>query len=48
MCADGSEFVGHIVIGADGIHSRTRQEMQRFADEIGPPGLMDKDKLSEY
>jgi FAD dependent monooxygenase len=48
MCADGSEFAGHIVIGADGIHSRTRQEMQRFADETGPPGLMDKDKLSEY
>ncbi|KAH7346316.1 hypothetical protein BKA65DRAFT_274709 [Rhexocercosporidium sp. MPI-PUGE-AT-0058] len=46
ICQDGSEFVGDIVIGADGIHSRTRQEMQRFAEETGPPGLMDKDKNS--
>ncbi|PVH78444.1 FAD/NAD(P)-binding domain-containing protein [Cadophora sp. DSE1049] len=46
LCQDGSEFVGDIVVGADGIHSFTRQEMQRFAEANGPPGFMDKDKTS--
>ncbi|KAH6714093.1 hypothetical protein BKA61DRAFT_607191 [Leptodontidium sp. MPI-SDFR-AT-0119] len=46
ICQDGSEYAGDIVIGADGIHSRTRQEMQRFAEETGPPGIMDRDKNS--
>ncbi|KAE8445117.1 hypothetical protein EG329_013719 [Mollisiaceae sp. DMI_Dod_QoI] len=45
-CEDGTEFTGDIVIGADGIHSRTRQEMQRYAKETGPPGLLDKDESS--
>lgn len=43
-CADGSEFEGDIVIGADGIHSRTRREMQRYARETGPPGLLGNDE----
>lgn len=43
-CADGSQFTGDVVIGADGIHSRTRKEMQRYAEETGPKGLMDRDK----
>ncbi|KAG9238895.1 hypothetical protein BJ875DRAFT_286232 [Amylocarpus encephaloides] len=43
-CQDGSEVVGHIVVGADGIHSKIRNEMQRIADEEGPSGMMDKDK----
>lgn len=47
FCQDGSNYTGDIVIGADGIHSRTRQEMQRFAEETGPPGMMDKDKISK-
>jgi hypothetical protein len=46
-CADGTEFEGSIVIGADGIHSRTRQEMQKLAEDEGPPGIMDKDKNSK-
>ncbi|KAH8810054.1 hypothetical protein F5882DRAFT_99982 [Hyaloscypha sp. PMI_1271] len=45
-CQDGSEFRGDLVIGADGIHSRTRVEMQRFAEKMGPKGLMDRDKSS--
>ncbi len=28
-CADGSAYVADVVVGADGIHSRTRAEMQR-------------------
>jgi 2-polyprenyl-6-methoxyphenol hydroxylase-like FAD-dependent oxidoreductase len=43
LCADGTEYVGDIVIGTDGIHSHIRQEMQRLADESSP-GLMDRDK----
>jgi Flavin containing amine oxidoreductase len=46
-CQDGSEFRGDLVIGADGIHSRTRVEMQRLAEEMGPKGLMDRDKSSK-
>ncbi|KAJ5720687.1 FAD/NAD(P)-binding domain-containing protein [Penicillium malachiteum] len=34
---DGSMFEGDIVVGADGIHSRVLDEMQRLA-EIGIPG----------
>jgi FAD dependent monooxygenase len=47
-CADGTEYEGDIVIGADGIHSRTRREMQRFAKETGPVGLMDRDENCEF
>jgi FAD dependent monooxygenase len=47
-CEDGSEFRGDVVIGANGIHSRTRKEMQKYADKTGPPGLMNKDKNSEF
>ena len=46
-CEDGSVFIADIVVGADGVHSKTRQEMQRIAKEEGPPGLMDKDKNSK-
>ncbi len=47
LCQDGSEFTGSIVVGADGIHSQTREEMQRYAEKTGPPGLMDKDRNSK-
>lgn len=42
-CLDGSVYEGDIVIGADGIHSKVRQEMHRIADKKSP-GLMDDDK----
>lgn len=43
-CQDGTDFTGDVVIGADGIHSRVRREMQRYAKETGAPGLMDEDE----
>jgi len=43
-CQDGSEYRGNLVVGADGIHSKTRGEMKRYAEEFGPPGLIDEDK----
>lgn len=33
--SDGSAYHGDVIIGADGIHSRVRQEMVRHACEIG-------------
>lgn len=33
---DGSEFTGDVIVGGDGIHSRTRSEMWRLAEEKSP------------
>lgn len=32
---DGSTYTGDLVIGADGVHSRVRQEIHRHAEEQG-------------
>jgi len=45
-CSDGSDYVGDIVVGADGVHSKVRQEMQTLVEKSFP-GLIDKDKTSK-
>jgi 2-polyprenyl-6-methoxyphenol hydroxylase-like FAD-dependent oxidoreductase len=42
-CADGSSYVGDIVVGADGVHSKIREEMWRFAATTDK-SLVDHDK----
>lgn len=32
----GSVFTGSVVVGADGVHSRVAQEIQRFAEKEAP------------
>lgn len=43
-CKDGSQFVGDIVAGADGTHSKTRDEIWRRFDSYGASGLIAKDR----
>jgi 2-polyprenyl-6-methoxyphenol hydroxylase-like FAD-dependent oxidoreductase len=42
-CDDGSSFSGDIV-GADGVHSMVRKEMQKYIKVNGPAGLAEKDE----
>ena len=46
LCADGTEFEGSVIIGADGIHSKVREEMQKAGEKAGSL-LMERDKLSK-
>jgi FAD dependent monooxygenase len=43
-CADGTEYRGDVVIGGDGIHSRTRRAMQKFIEDSGHSELLVKDQ----
>ena len=47
VCGDGTSYVGDIVIGADGVHSKVRQEMQRIGN-TETPGSMDTDDESKF
>jgi 2-polyprenyl-6-methoxyphenol hydroxylase-like FAD-dependent oxidoreductase len=42
-CEDGSSYNGHVLAGADGVTSKTREEMWRLADST-TPGLVSQDK----
>ncbi|PYH45064.1 FAD-dependent oxidoreductase [Aspergillus saccharolyticus JOP 1030-1] len=39
IAADGSQYDGSLVVGADGVHSRIRSEIWRLAEEL-KPGLI--------
>ncbi|KAH8689350.1 FAD binding domain-containing protein [Talaromyces proteolyticus] len=43
-CADGSTFEGSIVIGADGVHSKTRQLMRTLALKENPTRAWDSEQ----
>ncbi|KAI1209512.1 FAD/NAD(P)-binding domain-containing protein [Annulohypoxylon truncatum] len=43
-CADGTKYEGSIVIGADGVHSRTRERMRSLALKASPTIDIDEDK----
>ncbi|KAH7152589.1 monooxygenase [Dactylonectria macrodidyma] len=45
-CKDGSQFQGHVVVGADGIHSVIRNEMWRRFDEQGLSHLISQDRTA--
>ena len=36
QCKDGSVYDGDSVVGADGVYSKVRQEMWRFAEKTSP------------
>ena len=43
-CEDGSLYVGDVVAGADGVHSRIRREMWRHAEGSPTVDKLEKDK----
>lgn len=47
-CTDGSVYEGDIIAGADGVYSKVRQEMWRYADAAMPGLIPKEEKECEY
>lgn len=47
-CSNGTEYTGDIVVGADGIRSKVRDEMHRHMAQSGYGNLIEKDQHSTY
>ncbi|KAK1955720.1 FAD binding domain-containing protein [Colletotrichum sublineola] len=47
-CDDGSSYTGSLVVGADGVHSMTRQEMRRLAIKSNPSYETTWDPIRPY
>lgn len=45
---DGGVYKGDLVVGADGVHSRVRNEIWRLADKEKPGAIKDKEKNGKY
>ena len=45
---DGGVYKGDLVVGADGVHSRVRNEIWRLADKEKPGIIKDNEKNSKY
>ena len=44
ICRDGTEYIGHVVVGNDGVNSIVRKEMWRLSDLEEPGRISQKDK----
>jgi FAD dependent monooxygenase len=45
---DGCFYRGDLVVGADGVHSRVRNEMWRLANLEQPGGITEREKNGQY
>jgi FAD dependent monooxygenase len=48
VTSDGSVYEGNIIVGADGVHSRVRSEIWRWADKEFPGSLSATERNSKY
>ena len=48
LTEDGREYLGDLVVGADGVHSRVRSEMWKMADALKPGCITEREKKSEF
>lgn len=47
LVQDGSAYTGELVVGADGVHSRVREEMWRLAEEQNPGFITTRERNSK-